>query len=232
MADKNIHNEIQGLPLPKDMLRAVCKKMTAFWPFIHISVFSVSENWLSGDRGESMNDFKIWVGDRILNDRVLEDYRDVFVPCLKEQKPYFQRADGDKHTDLLAAMPVGVYSGDSGGLGAADNIVGKQTIWSQKILLCFWRNEQTVLLLDRSHQQIIELIVDQLSLYSKLYGVIMRYGLLIRSLRHDLRTPLTSITMISGLLQQGENNGELPEIGQMLFAAAEKMDGLLRSLES
>lgn len=234
MLDAKTHYGFRGLPVPMEMLRAICKKITAAWPFVGICVMSVSENGLPERLDKDIYTLKMLTCDVALhNDEVLENYSDIFVPCIKEQKSYFQGPDAHMHPDLLAVMPLLLHVENNDAFELVDRCEDKPAYESlQKCLFSFWRRDKSALIFKQADQVILDIVIGQLNLYNKLYSIMKRYNWLLGKFRHDLRTPLTSVTMIGGLLEQEQDNGELREVGQMLLAASEKMDALLNEFRS
>lgn len=234
MLDANTHYEFRGLPVPMEMLRAICKKITAAWPFVGICVMSVCENGLSERLDKDIYTFKILASDVTLrNDELLENYSDIFIPCIKEQRSYFQGSDAHMHPDLLAVIPLLLYAENNDAFELADRCEDKPAYEClKKCLFSFWRRDKSALIFKQTDQVILDIVIEQLNLYNKLYSIMKRYNWLLGKFRHDLRTPLTSVTMIGGLLEQDQDNGELREVGQMLLAASEKMDALLNEFRS
>lgn len=217
-----------------EMLRAIYKKITAAWPFVGICVMSVCENGLSERLDKDIYTFKILASDVTLrNDELLESYSDIFVPCIKEQRSYFQGPDAHMHPDLLAVIPLLLYAENNDAFELADRCEDKPAYAClQKCLFSFWRRDKSALIFKQTEQVILDIVIEQLNFYNKLYSIMKRYNWLLGKFRHDLRTPLTSVTMIGGLLEQDQDNGELREVGQMLLAASEKMDALLNEFRS
>jgi len=77
----------------------------------------------------------------------------------------------------------------------------------------------------------VPLFLSQFRAYNDIYTNNLLFKYQIKHLRHDLRTPLTSVSMISGLLQN-EKDDEMKEYGEILFTACEKMDCLLKDFKS
>ena len=102
-------------------------------------------------------------------------------------------------------------------------------------LLCFWRlaERSAGAVLYEREKRLIEMIATQFNLYGTLHNTLISCCRLFEKFRHDLRSPLTSVTMISGLLQQAEGGVETAgqdawrEMGEMLQTASKKMDALL-----
>ncbi|UAY55911.1 histidine kinase dimerization/phospho-acceptor domain-containing protein [Arachidicoccus terrestris] len=225
MLDAHTHYEFQRLPFPMELLRGTCEKLAALWPDLRICVFSAEII------NEEISEFKTLLGDPAFNDG-LRKYSDILVSCMKDQKPYFHGSDLIC-PDLLAVLPFMCFSANDGKSELVESAEFSHGIHlMRKGVFCLWRVGNTTPTLDKKDRGLLDIVVEQLSLYNTLYCVMFRYSLRAKKLRHDLRTPLTSVTMIGGLLEQEKENMELREIGEMLHSASEKMDGLLNAFRS
>ena len=83
--------------------------------------------------------------------------------------------------------------------------------------------EETITVLNNCIQQLLE--------FNRLYYLLYQNSILLKKFRHDFRTPLTSVSMIGGILLTDENE-ELQQMGQMLHSATEKLDKLLKDFKS
>lgn len=207
--------------------------MEVIWPFIRISVLRNGDT--DGlpevaNREQNEFEFELLYGDDNKEGQ-LNDYLDIMMSCLRDQKSYFQSFNQDAAGDLLAVMmPFKIYNRQK------EEAMGPESDYlkskPQNGLLCFWRNDSAGPLLAERDYAIIDLIVSQVNLYSRIYNILDNYNHLLRKFRHDLRTPLTSVTMISGLLAQEDGDKEAQEFGQMLRTASDKMDDLLNAFKS
>lgn len=228
--DVKTHGELNRWLSPQEMLENACSKLAIVWPLVDILVCSMDNlNYLAGQSSAKKVDVNIIFDYPGFDRDQLSNYEDIFIICMKEGKPYFQSASLKAPTNLLAVMPLFNYSipGDDIILQSAPEVKDGAK-FGKNGMLCLWRRDNTTPVLSRTDRELLDTIVDQLSTYGKLYGAMLHFKQLVHKLRHDLRTPLTSMTMISGLLDQQEGNTEIQEFGQMLQIAAEKMDRLLR----
>lgn len=83
--------------------------------------------------------------------------------------------------------------------------------------------DETLAVLNNCMQQLLE--------FNRLYYLLYQNSILLKKFRHDFRTPLTSVSMIGGILLTDENE-ELQQMGQMLHTATEKLDKLLKDFKS
>jgi len=84
--------------------------------------------------------------------------------------------------------------------------------------------------LDEIHTTLLKICMEQLLKFNQLYSLLHQFKIQLKKFRHDFRTPLTSVSMIGGLLESDENE-EIRQMGQMLCAATEKLDRLLKDFK-
>lgn len=232
MSDVNSHSEPDLLLSPLEVLKNICDRMRVIWPFMEITALGVAgKEGLSELVNKTSGQLELLYGHEVLKERQLNDYSDITANCIKEFRPFFQHADLGKPEDLLAAViPFKIHYARKYEESCYESDAPKSQI--QVGLLCFWRNDKDEPIFDKRAHDTLNLIVSQFDSYCMVYNMLDTYSNLLQKFRHDLRTPLTSVTMISGLLEQQASDKEAQEMGQMLHTASDKMDGLLKAFKS
>lgn len=95
-----------------------------------------------------------------------------------------------------------------------------------RLLLCLMDEKQRML--DDSQKVLLSKMAGQLLFSWELQVMHIEKANQYKKLRHDLRTPLTSITMLSQLIGSMEGmDSEMQEMCELMLKAAQKMDALI-----
>ena len=159
-------------------------------------------------------------------------FETLVMEALRDPMPYFKKQP--KLPTLLACLPTEMLI-----LGQpADEYTQKNKIAlgrgdTQVAMLCLWAGKDGLTSLSQEDEKLLILLTSQYSLWLEMYKGLAQYSKAASHLRHDLRTPLTSVSMIGGLLTSEEPLGqdEQIDLGDMLESAARKMQALLTAFK-
>lgn len=229
-------------PLPVELkednflhvVQSVCTQMAAIWPLFSIGILTFSEQAALEARSaeDQAESFCVeWVSGEVEMKRVVR-YLEQIIQVLKENKVFYQNVAKDVGLTLLAAAPFGFMKGNTQNNGPEDSFDTSRVNQAKKhLVITLWSDSGNLPNFTDKEKLIFQLLNNQLNHYCHLSDSLVIYDRLLHKFRHDLRTPLTSISMIGGLLEQ-ETDTELNEMGKMLHTAAANMDLLLKTFKN
>lgn len=207
----------------------ICRKLKLIWP--DRTAFLLMQGVYGKTQAEEPNDgFDVRIVGATEIKLSNKDYNAILDFCLKRGESYFNKITPASAftgpSSLLAALPLSLKPNP-----ALDQINRDGGAKSEQahtgVVFCILADKDSL-------RQLTENEIDLINFFAgiiQLSGAIDIYKQKLKIFRHDLRTPLTSVSMISGLLKQEPDTTDLHDFGIMLQSATDKIDALINDFK-
>ncbi|SEA16542.1 hypothetical protein SAMN05192529_109131 [Arachidicoccus rhizosphaerae] len=198
------------------------------WPD-RIALFLIRQVDLMEKPGGIKPEFKV-IGSPSMQLNTI-DYKVLYEFCSELTQPFFYADNTDAAflPGLMAILPLGLNAGSGKtDLNLNEHIFKQKDEGDFLNFFCLMAKDGDSLKLTENESDIIFNFLNLIGCFQKLDD----YTFKLKAFRHDLRTPLTSVSMISGLLQQEPENSEFYELGKMLKSATGKIEGLINDFKA